>query len=167
MENQKTIEKTNQERKQEIWLTLEPKFKHLKNHCVIEPKGVDDEDQYFHPTFTIEDGVYISCQGDAGNKYLYAFRFTSTNDSIYELPIQDDLLDNIIVSWKQNKEVVLLAFDTLKKVNAHVDKMRSYTTDFINNLLIGNSIEQLSGDFINEIKTATTVISLMQKKQCN
>lgn len=154
---------TNSEKKQEIWAKIAPKFSHLENHCTISLVGIDDDSIYFHPTFEIEEGVSIRCQADGNRSSLYAPTFNSQGDNIFGLSINDQLIENVIVAWKQNKEIVLIAFDTLKKVNNHVETMKQYTNEYVNNLLIGNSIEQLSGDFINEIKTTTTIISLMQK----
>lgn len=159
---------TNQEKKQEHWAKIAPKYSHLENHCTIELVGIDDDSIYYHPRFNIEEGVFITTQADVGNNFnrkFYAPRFTSNADSLYSIELYEDHLESVIVSWKQNKDVVILAFDTLQKVNSHVDKMRQYTTDYINNLLIGSSVSQLSNDFINEIKTATKVIELMQAKK--
>lgn len=157
----------NQQKKQAHFEKIIQKCKHLENHCTIVLKGIDDDSIYYHPTFVIEEGVYITTQADVGNNYnssFYCPRFTSEKDNIYGIEIYEAHLENVIVSWKMNKDAVLLAFDTLSKVNMHVDKMRQYTVEYINNLLIGNSITALSNDFINEIKTTTKVIELMQSK---
>jgi hypothetical protein len=157
---------TNQEKKQQHWAKISSKFKHLENHCTIKLKGIEDDSIYYHPTFGIEKGVYISSQCDVGNNFntsLYCPRFTSESDNIYGIELYESYMENVIVSWKLNKEVTILAFDTLKKVNSHVEKMRQYTNEYVNNLLVGNSIVELSNDFINEIKTTTQLINLMQK----
>ena len=159
---------TNQDKKQNHWDKISSKFKHLENHCTIELQGIDDDSIYYHPKFNIEKGVCITSQCDVGNNYnasLYCPKFTSESDNIYGIDLYEGYLENVIVSWKLNKEVVILAFDAMQKVNSHVAKMRQYTNEYVNNLLVGNSIVELSNDFINEIKTTTQVIKLMQTKQ--
>jgi len=159
---------TNQEKKQAHWDRISQNCKHLEPHCTIVLQGIEDDSIYYHPKFIIEEGVYIMAQADVDNNFnqnFYCPRFTSEKNNIYGIEIYEACLENVIVSWKMNKDVVLLAFDTLKKVNAHVEKMRQYTTEYINNLLIGNSVATLSNDFINEIKTTTKVIELMQSKK--
>ena len=158
---------TNKEKKQTHSEKIIQKFKHLESHCTIILNGIDDDSIYYHPTFVIEEGVYIRSQADIDSNYnssFYCPKFTSEKDNIYGVEIYEDHLENVIVAYKLKKDAVLLAFDTLKKVNAHVEKMRQYTNEYINNLLIGNSITALSNDFINEIKTTTKVIELMQSK---
>jgi hypothetical protein len=159
---------TNQDKKQHHWDKISNKFKHLENHCTIKLQGIEDDSIYYHPKFIIEEGVYIISQCDIGNNSNsspYCHRFTSESDNIYGIELYEGYLENVIVSWKINKEVTILAFDTFKKVNSHIEKMRQYTNEYVNNLLVGNSIVELSNDFINEIKTTTQVIKLMQTKQ--
>ena len=157
--------KTKQEKKAEHSVAIMEKLKHLENHAAITFEGLDDDSIYYHPLLTIEEGVFIRMQCDVGSNSqvgFYAATFTSQLDRMNHIPLYEDYIENVVVSWKNNKHIVLMAFDVLKKVNNHVEKMRGYTQDYINNLLIGNSISDLSTDFINEIKTTTKVIELMQ-----
>ncbi len=159
---------TIQEKKQKQAEKVKNKLKHLEEHCVLTFEGLEQDNVYFHPVITIEKGVTIRMQCDVGSNYnydnvFYCPTFSSVNDNIFSVKLDENLVDNVVLVWKNNKESVIIAFDTLNKIGKHVDKLRNYTNDYITNLLIGNSVNDLSKDFINEIKTTTSVINFMQK----
>jgi hypothetical protein len=156
----------NSEKKEVKSNEILKRFKHLDEYCEISFNGLDDEGIYLLTKIKFDDGVSINMQSDVGQNsstLFYATKFTSTSDNIFDLSIDEDLIDNIIISFKTNKEIVLTAFDTIKKVNTHIQKIQSYTNEYITNLLIGKSVLDLSNSFINEIKTVTAVVDLMQK----
>jgi hypothetical protein len=151
---------TNSEKKQKIWSDFFKKISHLENYCKIELSGIDDESVYFHPKFILDDDAFISGQSDTNNRYVYALSFVFKD---IRVDIYEDLLENLIIGYNQNKNVVLEALITLSKVKQHVRKIDNYTVDFVNNLILGSSISELTTSLINEVKTAEKVISLMQK----
>lgn len=151
-------------KKQEIWYNIKSKYSHLENHCDIEVNGLEDESDYFHPKFVLDENTYVICQGDNKNTIIYAFRFYHTKNSItINVEFSEHLLDNIIVGWSTNKEVVFYALETLNKIRNHVQQLNNYTTDYINNILIGDSIKELTDSFINELRTTKEMVNYMQK----
>jgi hypothetical protein len=158
---------TNQEKKQDIWAKLYPKYQHLENYCKIEPRGLDDDNIYFHPMFIIAEDVYISSQSDVGSNIksgIYGLAFHSgVRNDYFNVEINNDILDAVIIGYHTNKEVVMLALTTMAKVRAHISKLNYYTTDYVQNVLVGNSIKEVSDSFISEIKATTEIVSFMQK----
>lgn len=158
---------TNQEKKQELWEKLSQKFNHLDNYCKIELRGIDDDNVYFHPKFIIDDGIFITSQADIGtNKCIYALSFNiQTELKNFSIDITDELLEPIIIGYYTNKDVVMIALETLSKVRNHINQLNYYTTDYIQNILVGNSIKDITQQFIQELKATDTLISFMQKQK--
>ena len=152
--------------KLELWDTIKSKYSHLENYCTIELGGIEDESPYFHPRFILDENTYISGQCDTSNKYLYALRFNHTSEinPIY-IEIQDFLLDSIITGWTCNKETIKVALETLRKLNNHINNLNCYVNDYITNMLIGNSIKEVSDVFIGEIKTTSKLVDYMQSQK--
>ena len=152
--------------KLELWDTIKSKYSHLENYCTIELVGIEDESPYFHPRFILDENTYISGQCDTSNKYLYALRFNYTSEinPIY-IEIQDSLLDNLVTGWTCNKEIVKVALETLSKLNNHINNLNCYVNDYITNMLIGNSIKEVSDVFIGEIKTTSKLVDYMQSQK--
>ncbi len=153
-------------RKKEQWDKIKKKYSHLKDYCTIDLKGMQENTQYFHPIFRIDEYTYISSQGDSGNNYIYALNFTTkdpeTTDT-FTVEIYDELLTPIIIGYHTNKEQVLLALTTLSKVRNHITQLNIYVTDYITNILIGNSIKDVTREFIQELSATEKIISFMQK----
>lgn len=152
--------------KLELWDTIKSKYSHLENYCTIELGGIEDESPYFHPRFILDGNTYISGQCDIDNKSLYALRFNHTSEinPIY-IEIQDSLLDSLVTGWTCNKEIVKVALETLSKLNNHINNLNCYVNDYITNILIGNSIKEVSDVFIGEIKTTSKLVDYMQSQK--
>jgi len=153
---------TNIELKHKLWNELSKKYTHLNDFCSITLRGIDEDNQYFHPTFTINEDVFISGQCDIKNSHVYALRFVWLTKGI-NIDIADNLLDPLIIGCHTNKEAVELAMDTMAKVRNHINTLNGYTNDYITNILIGNSIDEVTDVFINELKANQKLISFMQK----
>ena len=152
--------------KLELWDTIKSKYSHLENYCTIELGGIEDGSQYFHPKFILDENTYISGQCDIDNKSLYALRFNHTPEinPIY-IEIQDYLLDSLVTGWTCNKEIVKVALETMSKLNTHINNLNCYVNDYITNMLIGNSIKEVSDAFIGEIKTTSKLVDYMQSQK--
>lgn len=152
--------------KLELCDTIKSKYSHLENYCTIELGGIEDESPYFHPRFILDENTYISGQCDTSNKSLYALRFNHTSEinPIY-IEIQDSLLDSLVTGWTCNKEIVKAALETLSKLNNHINNLNCYVNDYITNMLIGNSIKEVSDAFIGEIKTTSKLVDYMQSQK--
>ena len=152
--------------KLELWDTIKSKYSHLENYCTIELGGIEDESPYFHPRFILDENTYISGQCDIGNESVYALRFNHTSEinPIY-IEIQDYLLDSIITGWICNKEIIKVALETMSKLNTHINNLKWYVNDYIANMLIGNSITEVSNAFIGEIKTTSKLVDYMQSQR--
>ncbi len=153
--------------KLELWDTIKSKYSHLENYCTIELGGIEDESPYFHPRFILGENTYISGQCDISNKYMYALRFNCTEDSIpiYSGEIPDSLLDNIVIGWASNKEIVKASLTTISKLRTHINNLETYITDYAINMIIGNSIKEVSDAFIGEIKTTSKLVDYMQSQK--
>lgn len=158
---------TNIEKKQELWDKILKKYKHLESYCKIEVVGLENNDIYFHPKFILDDSTYISSQCDVGNnnQHIYALNFTmkSDNDSI-STEIWDDLLEPVIIGYYTNKQVVIIALDVLIKLKNHRNQLNNYITGYIHNILVGNSVNEITREFINELNTTNQLINFMQKE---
>ena len=152
--------------KLELWDTIKSKYSHLENYCTIELGGIENESPYFHPRFILDENTYISGQCDTSSKYVYALRFNHTSEinPIY-IEIQDSLLDSLVTGWTCNKEIVKVALETLSKLNNHINNLNCYVNDYITNILIGNSIKEVSDVFIGEIKTTSKLVDYMQSQK--
>lgn len=157
---------TNQEIKQQIFADVQKKYSHLSNYCSIEAKGVDDNSIYLHPRFVINEDVFIHCQCDTQNKNVYAARFHYKVDGVTEVvEIGDFLIDNVIVGWHTNNDKVLLAISTLYKVRNHITNLNNFANDYIIQILMGNSLGELTTLFINEFKTTQSLIDFIDSKK--
>jgi len=156
---------TNKEKKHEKWGKMLSNYKHLENYCTIQARGIDDDTIYFHPTFTMSDDVCITSQSDTGhNTGMYALRFVIKNESHFTVDIHEDLLSPIIIGYTTNKEVVMLALKTLHNIRVHINNINMYTSEYINNLLIGNSINDVTRQFINELDATNKAVEFLQKQ---
>ncbi len=157
----------NSEKKQKHWEGVYGKYKHLENYCKIEPVGINDDGIYYHPKFTLNDETYLTSQADIGNnnlKSLYALRFISKDINI---EIDESLLDAVIMGYHTNKDIVELALESLSRIREHINQVNCYTQDYVNNILIGNSIQQMTQQFINELQSLNQIVSFMQKQKNN
>ena len=156
---------TNSEKKIAQWNDQLKSFNHLENYCKIEVRGLEDDNIYYHPIFILDENVCIYSQADIGNnKSIYALRFQVSEPNHFSVEIYESLLDNVIVGYSTNKESVMLALNTLTKVKDHVRKLDSYANEYINNILIGDSLEELGKSFIEEIRTTNKLISFMKNE---
>ncbi len=156
---------TNSQKKHNIWEKIKDKYSHLTNFCKIELIGIDDESIYFHPKFILDENTYITSQSDCeSNNYVYAFMFiTTTNGITTNIEIDEDLVSPIVVGYNSNKEIVKLTLQTLSKIKDHIRKIEIYANDYVSNILIGNSIKDLTRAFINELGNTEKLIEFMQK----
>lgn len=155
----------NQEKKHKKWNELLAKYKHLEKYCIIEAKGLDDDNIYFHPTFTISKDVYVTSQADCGqNNGIYAFKFIINNESYYCVEIPEGLLSEIIIGYTTNKDMVMLALTTLANIRNHINNINMYTTEYVHHLLIGNSIKNVTQQFINELDATSKAVEFLQKQ---
>ena len=152
--------------KLELWNTIKSKYSHLENYCTIELDGMEDKSPYFHPRFILDENTYISGQCDTSNKSVYVLRFNHTSEinPIY-IDIQDSLLDSLVTGWTCNKEIIKAALETMSKLNNHINNLNCYVNDYITNMLIGNSIKEVSDAFIGEIKTTSKLVDYMQSQK--
>lgn len=156
---------TNQEKKHKKWNELLPKYKHLESYCTIEAKGIDNDNIYFHPTFTISDNVYVTSQADCGNNNgIYCFKFIINNGSYHSVEIPEEILSEIIIGYTTNKDIVMLALTTLSNIRTHINNIQSYTSYYVQNILIGNSIKDVTNHFINELDATNKAIEYLQKQ---
>jgi hypothetical protein len=159
---------TTQEKKNKKFEAIISKYKHLENYCKIEVTGLNDENIYFHVTFKIADDVYITSQSDVGSNdsiTMYALRVIIINDiSNHSIDVSEDLLTSIVIGYHANKDVVMLALTTLSNIKHHVNQLNMYTTDYVNNILIGNSVKETTQCFINELNATNKAIEFLQKQ---
>ena len=157
----------NTEKKQAKWESLFPKYKHLDQYCTIDVKGLDNDSIYFHPTFRLDENTHISSQADCGNntrKGLYAFKFEQTGEIHFSIDIDEGLLDVIVIGFSARNDIVLEAMLTLARVKKHVDNINIYVSDYIRNVLIGNSIKDITRQITNELASTERVVEHMKKK---
>jgi hypothetical protein len=158
---------TNQEKKHVKFEEIVSKYTHLENYCTIEVKGLDDDNIYFHVTFKIADNVYITSQSDISsnnNMNIYALRFIINDTINHYIDISEDLLISIIIGYYTNKDVVMLALKTLSNIKNHINQLNMYTSEYVNNILIGNSIKDVTQHFINELNATNRAIEYLQKQ---
>ena len=158
---------TNQEKKQQHWEKIISKYKHLENYCTIEPIGIDDDNIYYHPIFRINgDDIYISGQCDIGhsNNGIYALRFVTNSPSYYSIDIHEGLIDAIITGYCTNKDTLMLAMTTLGNLTTHINALHGYANEYINHILIGNSIKETTQNIINELNVSNKSIEFLQKQ---
>jgi hypothetical protein len=150
--------------KQEIWQNIYKKVSHLENYCKIEVNGIDEETPYFHPTFIVDETFRITSQCDLGNNHVYALNAVFSGENYFSVSIDESLLDSVIIGYHTNKETVMFALDTLVKVRNHINNLNYYTSDYINSILLGNSINEVTNSFVNELHSTNKIISFMQNK---
>ena len=155
---------SNTELKTKLWENLSKKYSHLNDYCTIELRGIEDDASYFHPIFRIDDDISVYSQCDTKNKYIYATKFSWVSKNIF-IDISEHLLDAIIIGCYTNRNSVELAMDTMAKVRNHIRTLDNYTTDYINNILIGNSVNETTNAFINELKANQKLIEFMQNNR--
>ncbi len=160
----------NIEKKNKFWEKIKDKYTHLEGYCSLEVRGLEDNNVYFHPTFRLDADTYITSQADVGgsNISIYALRFnakSSDENQHFSVDISEELLDAIIVGYFTNKEIVMVALTTLQKVRNHIDTIDMYTTDYINNILIGSSIKEITQQFVQELSAVEKIIGFMQKNK--
>ena len=158
---------TNQKLKQEQFNKLLELFKHLEPYCTITARGLEDNSIYFHPVFKLSEEVYISAQSDIGadkNIKIYALKLYSTEPQ-FNVDIYEEILDAVVIGYFTNKPLVELALNTLSKIRDHENKIQMYTTDYINNLLVGESISELTKQFINELKSVDRMIEFLKTQE--
>jgi len=157
---------TTQEKKYKAYEEVILKYKHLENYCTIEVTGLDDDNIYYHIYFKINDDVHIRSQSDVGtNEGIYGLTFVITQPDYISIEINEELLNAIIIGYTTNKNMVMLALTTLGNIRNHINKLNSYTSDYINNLLIGNSIKETTQCFINELHVTSMAIDFLKKQQ--
>ena len=156
----------NKQRKEELWERLKSNYSHLENYCTINLRGIEDDTMYFHPTFIIDSEAKITTQCDVGtNNNLYAFRFELASEKrSFVTELYESAVQNVIIGYHTNKEAVILALDTLYKVREHTRNIENYTHEYINGVLLGSSIKEITNAFINELNTTSKVVEFMQKK---
>lgn len=157
---------TNQEKKQQHWEKIVSKYKHLENYCKIEPRGIDDENIYFHPIFRIsEEDIYISGQCDIKhNNGIYGLRFVTNSPVYYSIDIHEGLINAIITGYYTNRDTLMLAMTTLGNINSHINALHGYANEYITHILIGNSIKETTQHIINELNVANKSIEFLQKQ---
>lgn len=156
---------TNIEKKQKMFEDIIYNYKHLENYCKITAYGIEDDSIYFHPKFELDEDTYISSQSDIGSDkgvLIYAIKFVNKLENI-QIEIYDDLIESIIIGYHANKDTVKLALSTLSKIRNHINQLNNYTTDYVHNILIGNSIQGITDNFINELKITNQIVDFMQK----
>lgn len=158
---------TNQEKKHKKFEEIISKYTHLESYCTIEVKGLDDDAVYFHITFKIADNVYITSQSDIGSNSsmnIYALRFIIMDTIYHSIDISEELLTPIIIGYHTNKDIVMLALKTLSNIKNHINQLDMYTSEYVNNILIGNSIKDVTQHFINELNATNKAIEYLQKQ---
>lgn len=159
---------TNSEKKLQKWSNLYERYKHLEQYCDIVLDGIDDESIYFHPRFVLDENTYITSQSDVGDKLtggeLYAMRlFSTVNGNNIGIEIYDDIFDNIVIGYHTNRDVVILAATTLSRVKNHINQLNMYVNDYVTNILIGSSLNNITQNFISELQAVNNVVSFMRK----
>jgi hypothetical protein len=159
---------TNQEKKEEHFQKIISKYKYLERYCKIEVTGLDDESIYFHVTFKIADDVDITSQSDVSSNHstlMYALRVNIINNiGNHFIDLSEDLLGSIVIGYHTNKDVVMLALATLGNIRHHINQLNMYTSEYVNNILIGNSIKETTHSLINELNTVNKTIEFLQKQ---
>ena len=158
---------TNQELKHQHFNKLLENFKHLESYCTITAHGLDDDGIYFHPRFTLNENTYISSQADVGSNKdvgMYALKLVSEEPS-FSIDIYEDLLDSVVIGYTTNKPLVELAMATLSRIRTHINQIEMYTTDYINNLLIGESTSELTKQFVDELKSVDKMIEFLKTQK--
>jgi hypothetical protein len=157
----------NQEKKQQLYEKQLLNFKHLENYYEPKAKGLEDASVYFHVEFWLDEKTYISSQSDIGNNserhYPYAMRLNIISDNKTEsIEIFENWFENIVISWSANKERVMSSLKTLSRVREHMRKIECYAVDYVNNLIIGESINDITNNCIYELKTVNKLVQQIE-----
>jgi hypothetical protein len=157
---------TNQEKKQQNWEETISKYRHLENYCKIEARGLDDDNIYFHPIFKINgDDVYISAQCDVKhNNGIYGLKFIIMTPIYYSIEIHEGLINSIVMGYHTNKDTLMLAMTTLGNLTKHINTLHGYANEYVNHILIGNSIKETTQSIINELNVANKSIEFLQNQ---
>lgn len=160
--------KTNTEKKQEKYNEQIKRYIHLKSYLTLEPKGLEDDSIYYHINFHLDENTFISSQCDVGNNYVnimpYALKLNrKVNDLTEQIDIYESWFDKIVISWLTNRECVLNALTILQRVKEHIRDIESFTTDYVNNLIIGESINDITNKMILELKTVNSLVCEIKK----
>ena len=156
---------SNAEKKQKVWDEIYPTISHLEQYFKIETQRIDDQSQYFHPEFILDENFKIRCQCDIGNIYMYAIRCMYTQGEIdIELEIDSSLFENVVIGYHLNKEATMYALNTISKIRTHIGNLRDYCDEYVRGVLMGDAMDAISMNFINEIKNTTEVIKHMKSK---
>lgn len=156
----------NQEEKQKKFEEVLTKYKHLESYCTIECAGLDEDNIYFHTTFRIDDNVSISSQSDIKSitGLIYATRFIINGNNYCSVDINEELLMPIIIGYHTNKDVVMLAMNTLSSIKTHINHIQCYASDYVINILIGNSIKDISQHIVNELNATSLSVEFLKKQ---
>jgi hypothetical protein len=157
----------NQEQKQQLYNKQLLNLSHLENYFEPKVKGLENDSVYFHIEFWLDDKTYISSQSDIGNNfqrdYPYAMKLNIISDNKTEcIDIFETWFENIVISWSANKERVMSSLKTLSRVREHMIKIECYAVDYVNNLIIGESINDITNDCINELKTVNKLVQQIE-----
>jgi hypothetical protein len=151
-------------KKQQVWDLIYPQIKHLESYFTLDLRGIKDDSEYFHPQFILDDNFRIETQCDVESTYMYAYKCHIKNgERLMCIEIDESIFDAIVIGYSVNKDLVLYALQVMSKIQDHTYQLRDYCNDYIRNLLIGNSVDEVSNAFINEIKTTSAVIKAIQK----
>ena len=152
----------NAEKKQKLWEEISQNYAHLEPYCKITVIGIEDNSSYFHPKFTIEENTYITSQCDLSSKYIYALKIHIDNETI---EIYDELLDPIIIGYAENKDIITTALGTLKRIRKHINNLNEFATTYIHNVLINQSIGDISKSIVSELKASEMQINFIKNKK--
>ena len=152
---------TNQEKKRQILQDFLEKYKHLDGYCTITCRGLEGESPYFHPIMELDEQTKITSQGDVGNEFIYAFRFVSDKVS---LDISDDILEQVIIGYENNKDIVLECLKTIYRIRQHIGNLNEYVTTYVVNKLTGASSKDITKDIINELKLCDALVDSVKNK---
>jgi len=157
---------TNQEKKQQLCVKQLESFAHLDGYFTTDVKGLDEGNVYFHIHFILDDSAFISSQSDIENvnKNPYAFKLNITENGILKsINIVDEWFENIVVGWGKNNGKVLQSLKALDSVQSHMRKIEQYTVDYVNNLILGESIDELTNICINELRVVSKTVNNLNK----
>jgi hypothetical protein len=94
----------------------------------------------------------------------YAMRLNQkVNDLTEVMEVYENWFEKICISWLTNKESVLNALTILQRVKSHIREIECFVTDYVNNLIIGESISDITNKMILELKTVNSLVSEIKK----
>jgi hypothetical protein len=152
----------NSEKKQKLWAEISKNYAHLETYCEITAIGIENDSLYFHPKFTLEENVYITSQCDLRNKHIYALNIHIDNETI---EMYDGLLDPIIIGYFENKDIITTALSTLKRIRKHIQNLNEFAITYIHNVLVNESITDISKSIVNELKASEMQINFIKNRK--